>query len=178
MTKRNVMISITTSRVELAQSLFAEENDDAELEEFDLPTDEDAEPTELLIEGRLVTGRDRVELVWDESELSGMAGSVTTLGFDRSNPGLISMMRAGTVSTAMIFEAHKRHVSPLGRGDVRDRVAHVAIHACVHRMPRERLEGDLAHEPRGILRHRHAHLAAGLLQAAQHLTGLVGRDAT
>lgn len=111
MTKRNVMISISTSRVELAQSLFAEDGDEVDIDEFDLPTDEDGEPTELLIEGRLVTGRDRVELVWEESELSGMAGSVTTLGFDRSNPGLISMMRAGTVSTAMVFEAHKRHVS-------------------------------------------------------------------
>ncbi len=110
MTKRNVMISISTSRLELAKSLFADDNDLDE-DDFDLPDDEFPEPTELLIEGRLVTGRDRVELVWDEGELSGMEGSVTSLGFDRANPGLVSMMRSGTVSTAMVFEEHRRHVS-------------------------------------------------------------------
>ena len=110
MTKRNVMISITTSRLELAKSLFAEEND-VEEEDFDLPDDEMPQPTELLIEGRLVTGRDRVELVWEEGELSGMEGSTTVVGFDRANPGLVSMMRSGTVATAMMFENGKRHMS-------------------------------------------------------------------
>ena len=58
----------------------------------------------------MVTGPDRVELVYEESELSGMEGSVSTIGFDRANPGLISMMRSGLVSTALVFEENKRHI--------------------------------------------------------------------
>ena len=63
------------------------------------------------MEGRLITGRDRVELVWDESELSGMGGSTAVVGFDRATPGMVSMIRSGTVATAMVFEAGKRHMS-------------------------------------------------------------------
>ena len=112
MTKRNVMISIATSRIQIAESLFEENNEDAEPEiPFESADGEMPEPTELLLEGRLVTGRDRVELIWDEGELSGMEGSVTVVGFDRATPGLVSMMRSGTVSTAMIFESGKRHMS-------------------------------------------------------------------
>lgn len=112
MTKRNVMISIATSRVQIAESLFEENAEDVEQELPPEPVDgEMPEPTELLLEGRLITGRDRVELIWDEGELSGMEGSTTVVGFDRANAGLVSMMRSGTVSTAMIFERGKRHMS-------------------------------------------------------------------
>ena len=58
----------------------------------------------------MVTGPSRVELVYEESELSGMEGSVTSIGFDRAAPGMISMMRSGVVSTALVFEENKRHI--------------------------------------------------------------------
>lgn len=112
MTKRNVMISILTSRIQIAESLFDENSEEVEQELPPEPADDEMpEPTELLLEGRLITGRDRVELVWDEGELSGMEGSTAVVGFDRATPGLVSMMRSGTVSTAMIFESGKRHMS-------------------------------------------------------------------
>ena len=38
-------------------------------------------------------------------------GSVTSVGFERNNPGLVSMIRTGTVETALIFELGKRHIS-------------------------------------------------------------------
>ena len=63
----------------------------------------------MLMEGRLVTNANRVELMYEESELTGMEGSVTTIGFDRNNPDLISMMRTGVVRTALTFESGKRH---------------------------------------------------------------------
>ena len=108
------MIKIFTTRMELSQSLFAEEEDGEEIE-FDeefLPEEggEGPETSEVWMEGRMVTGPDRVELVYEESELSGMEGSVSTIGFDRANPGLISMMRSGLVSTALVFEENKRHI--------------------------------------------------------------------
>ncbi len=124
MTKRNVIITIKTARTQIAASLF----DETEDEIFDDDcTDECSalssdEPSEMMIEGRLITGASRVELVYDESEMSGMGGSITTIGFDRVSPGLISMLRTGTVYSAFVFEEGKRHVSvydtPLSSFDI------------------------------------------------------------
>ncbi len=109
------MIHMLTSRLELGGSLFDEENEEETEEEetggidFAALMGEMPEPTEMLMEGRLVTNANRVELMYEESELTGMEGSVTTIGFDRNNPDLISMMRTGVVRTALTFESGKRH---------------------------------------------------------------------
>lgn len=114
-TKKNVMIKIFTTRMALNQSLFEEAADGEEIEydeEFPEEGDDGDEPdtSEVWMEGRMVTGPERVELVYEESELSGMEGSVSTIGFARSNPGLISMIRTGLVSTALVFEENNRHI--------------------------------------------------------------------
>lgn len=112
MTKRSVMIHISTSRLQIGGSLFAEPFDEEEEEfepELTPPNGELPEPTDMWMEGRLVTNPTRVELIYDEGELSGMEGSVTSIGYDRTSPTLISMMRSGPVSTAMVFEEGKRH---------------------------------------------------------------------
>lgn len=109
MTKRNVMIQISTVRHQIATQLFAglapEEEEDDEL----LDPEEEDNSSDMWTEGRLVTNSHRVELVYDEGELSGMKGSVTSIGFDRDTPTLVTMMRSGPVSTAMVFEEGKRH---------------------------------------------------------------------
>lgn len=118
MTKRNVMIDILTSRIEMNLSLFAEEPENEEAEEVSQSfeemlknvTGEMPEPTEMLMEGKLLTSTYRVELVYAESELTGMQGSLTAIGFDRANPDLVSMIRTGPVRTAMTFEEGKRHI--------------------------------------------------------------------
>ena len=108
--KKNVMIKLLSYRTEIQGSLFEEDVEEIEeLAQEDESTDEQ-EPTEMLIEGRLIEGESRIELIYEESELSGMEGSVTSVGFDRATPGLISMMRSGTVRTALIFEENKRHI--------------------------------------------------------------------
>lgn len=116
--KRNVMIRIRTIRTGISASLFDEElPEDESAEEWEeeqpetaaAPSDEEAEDTELLMEGRLISNPFRVELVYEESELTGMEGSISTVGFDRSAPGLITMLRSGPVSTALVFEEGKRH---------------------------------------------------------------------
>ena len=114
-TKKNVMIKIFTTRMALNQSLFEEAADGEEIEydeEFPEEGDDGDEPdtSEVWMEGRMVTGPERVELVYEEGELSGMEGSVSTIGFARSNPGLISMIRTGLVSTALVFEENNRHI--------------------------------------------------------------------
>ena len=110
MTKRNVMITLSTSRTEVAEELSQE---DGEIR-FDVgryALSKMPEPTDLMVEGRLVTNRHRVELVYEEGELSGMQGSVTSIGFAREEPSLVSMIRTGTVATALVFEEGKRHFS-------------------------------------------------------------------
>lgn len=118
MTKRDVMIDILTSRREMNLSLFDEDEENEQAEEG-MPsleellknvTGELPEPTEMLMEGKLLTSTYRVELIYAESELTGMQGSMTAIGFDRANPNLVSMMRTGPVRTAMTFEEGKRHI--------------------------------------------------------------------
>ena len=122
-TKRSVMIRMLVSRLEMGGSLFDEQDNDAyEDEEYEAEEQKSdlaailgqmsgqmPEPDEMLMEGRLVTNETRVELIWEESELTGMAGSICAVGFHRCNPELVSMMRTGTVRTAMTFEEGKRH---------------------------------------------------------------------
>ncbi len=113
MTKRNVMIEIHTRRHAVGQSLFDESAEDVEeIEQTAQEWEKGAEPEEfeILTEGRLVTSPERVELIYEEGELTGMEGSVTSIGFARTAPGLISMLRTGLVSTAMVFEKGKRHI--------------------------------------------------------------------
>ncbi len=120
MTKRDVMIHMLTARKEMNGSLF-EEGEELDEEEYqgDPPafqdmlrelTGEMPEPTEMFMEGKLVTNEHRVELIYEEGELTGMDGSVTSIGFDRTDPSLVSMMRTGPVRTALTFEKGKRHL--------------------------------------------------------------------
>lgn len=113
MTKRTVMIRMKTACLQLAEPLWLEEDgvlNPLDEDHLDPPVgDEMPEPIEVLTEGLLVTDERRVELMYEESELSGMEGAVTTIGFDRSAPELISMMRTGPVRSAFVFEEGKRY---------------------------------------------------------------------
>ncbi len=120
--RKEVMITIRTQRIGVAAPLFridgaedAEEYDEEYAEELDeeaLAPEGDGEPeeAEIMTEGRLVTTSRRADLVYEESELTGMEGSVSKLGFDLDRPELVSMLRSGSVSTALIFEPHRRHI--------------------------------------------------------------------
>ncbi len=111
MTKRDITVHIFSSRQELARSLFETEEDEGfdESNPFDDPMTELPEPTEFIMQGRLLTSPTRVEIVYEEGELSGMPGVITAIGFNRTNPTLVSMLRTGPVRTAMTFEPGKRH---------------------------------------------------------------------
>lgn len=52
---------------------------------------------------------DRIEIEYEETELTGMEGAHTKLLFDRANRGLVSLLREGSVSTALVFEEGRRH---------------------------------------------------------------------
>lgn len=74
------------------------------------PEDEKPEQSEFFAEGRLVTTDDRIEIIYEESVLTGMEGSVTSIGFSRADASVVTMIRQGFVNTAFVFEEGKRHI--------------------------------------------------------------------
>ena len=123
LTRKEGMITIQTVRLGIPVPLFGSSGNEEAFDEDDLPEeefDEDdgeacegedgPETAEMMMEGRLVTTSRRAELVYHESELTGMEGSVTKIGFDLDTPDLVTMLRGGSVSTSLVFEPHKRHI--------------------------------------------------------------------
>ena len=99
LTKQEGMITIQTVRRGIPVQLFSPNGGDVDFDEEDLPEeydDEDEngdgeggpETAEMMMEGRLVVTTKRAELVYHESELTGMEGSVTKIGFDLDTPDL------------------------------------------------------------------------------------------
>ncbi len=83
---------------------------DVKLDEKSKETAEDDGIIEIFTEGRLRTTPDRFSITYDETEITGMEGAQTTLGFNKNEPTLVTLMRAGSVNTALVFEQGKRHL--------------------------------------------------------------------
>ncbi|MDD4772320.1 MAG: DUF1934 domain-containing protein [Eubacteriales bacterium] len=66
------------------------------------------ERIEFTTDGTLSDDGKRIEISYEESELCGMAGSRTTLLFDKVTPGLVTMVRTGTHSSSLVFNAADR----------------------------------------------------------------------
>lgn len=72
----------------------------------------DVRPQELKIvtEAVLESTPGRVEIIYDESELSGLQGNSTHLIFNPDDPDIFTMQRTGPASTTMVFIPGMRHV--------------------------------------------------------------------
>ena len=79
-------------------------------------TTDGEERLDLITEGILVchadpeSGAATVTISYPESELTGMEGSQSSVVFRTDEPGLIHMIRTGTVNTALTFREHCRAV--------------------------------------------------------------------
>ena len=71
--------------------------------------DESTECTTLTTDCTIADKGGRIEIEYEESEITGMAGAKTKVVTDMANPDLVSILREGSVSTALVFEAGKRH---------------------------------------------------------------------
>lgn len=71
---------------------------------------------ELMTEATYRREGDRVSISYSESELTGMEGAITTLSYDRRNPGVLSMMRGGSYYTVLVFEEGRRHMCAYNTG--------------------------------------------------------------
>ncbi len=107
--KKDIKIYINSVRYEVEASLFSDTGDE---ELLFIPTDEgDAEPerTQIKSHGLLTVDGGRAEISYEETELTGMEGSRTVISYDVNDKGIVTMMRTGAVSTALVFEKGKRH---------------------------------------------------------------------
>ncbi len=70
-----------------------------------------AQHIDIDYEGVLRVSDSRIELEYAESELTGMQGAKTAIGFERENPTIVTMTRSGSVSSMLCFEAGERIIS-------------------------------------------------------------------
>lgn len=68
----------------------------------------DADSVELVTEGRLVREGSSYTLTYQESEMTGLGGTLTTI---LVNGDQVTMMRAGEVNAQMVFQEGRRHLS-------------------------------------------------------------------
>lgn len=104
MIKKNVSIQITSNHDEIAISDELSPDDVEEIAESR------SGELEMTTTGTLKVADGRLVLSYLESELTGMNGSRTSVSFDYKNPGVVSMIRTGSVSTVLIFEEGKRNI--------------------------------------------------------------------
>ncbi len=69
----------------------------------------EVDTTTLNTECTIADKGSRIEIEYEESEITGLEGSTTKIFFDKENRGLVSILREGTVSTALVFEEGQRH---------------------------------------------------------------------
>lgn len=107
--KKEIRIKIKSVRYEVEASLFSEEDSEGALTLRAEDSDEKPETIEINSLGTLYDDGERVEVTYEETEATGMEGSVSTVSFLRSQSGIVSMTRRGAVSTVLTFEAGKRY---------------------------------------------------------------------
>lgn len=113
MIKKSIRIKLTSLREASDDSFFNQILGDEpfDMDDEDIEQEEEEQgPIEMFSEGELYVTEERVIIAYDESELTGMEGSHTQVRFERSCPGLVTMMRHGTVNTILVFEKGKRHI--------------------------------------------------------------------
>jgi uncharacterized beta-barrel protein YwiB (DUF1934 family) len=68
----------------------------------------DSDNIELVTEGKLEYDDTKLCLSYEESELTGMAGTTTIFHVE---PERVTLVRLGSISSEMVFEEGKRHMS-------------------------------------------------------------------
>ncbi len=111
---RPVSIAIISKQTEAGNAEMFQDIIDTFEDEVDLSGMFENEATDETIEirsqGTLTYENGRLTVSYDETELTGMEGATTTVFFDTGNPGVVTMLRYGSVSTALVFEKGKRHI--------------------------------------------------------------------
>lgn len=106
--KKEIRIKIHSELYEVDASLFT----DADVDTDNIPVSEDAPTPDIMDINSIGTYTDdgeRISISYNETEVTGMEGSTTTITFLKNDPNVVSMMREGAVSATLVFEEGKRH---------------------------------------------------------------------
>lgn len=112
MREQEVRIRIKSILHEVEASLFSKEEELEALLSVFTGEAPDPEILEINSVGKLTVEDGeggRTEIRYDETEVTGMSGATTSVSFVNNTPGIVSMIREGSVSTALVFEKGKRH---------------------------------------------------------------------
>ena len=109
--EKEIRIRVRSERYEVEASLFSAPDEESTEGLFRVCEETEMRPEvmEIHSEGTLVQKDGRVEIAYDETEATGMAGSRTAVTFLETEPGIVSMVREGAVSTTLVFESAKRY---------------------------------------------------------------------
>ena len=117
---KRVGITMTTERFGVAAELFDEFMEMMESGElsraltepvYDVENGEtEPQQSEMFCVGRLRLTDEEFSLTYEETELTGMEGTESQLSFRYDQRGLLTMLRTGSVTTALVFEKNKRHM--------------------------------------------------------------------
>ncbi len=64
----------------------------------------DAQRIDIDYEGKLTVADGRLAIEYEETELTGMEGTITNISFELANPSIVIMSRKGSVSGSLCFE--------------------------------------------------------------------------
>lgn len=121
---REIRIKIHSEQYDVDVSLFSDSDEDAaenggignqadveKTDDIEFNKEKTAEPDimDMNSVGILYETEDRISIFYDESEVTGLEGSQTTISFLKQDPSIISMTRDGAVSTNLVFEEGKRY---------------------------------------------------------------------
>ena len=108
---KKVRVQIITDRCEIKGSLYktSEGIPPAAFDAFS-EKQNNAEHMEFTTEARYHDDGTRICISYKENEQSGMEGTSTSLSFQKNTPSSLSMLRGGSVKTALIFEPGKQHL--------------------------------------------------------------------
>lgn len=106
--EKKVRIKICSDKFDNSDMFFS---DSSKLEDESVSDKTRCEHFEFVTEGTLSSLDGRISLNYNDSELFEGESTGVALTFDEAAPGLVTMLRSGSVSTAMVFEAGQRHIS-------------------------------------------------------------------
>ena len=72
--------------------------------------DQDSDKVELLTEGRLVREAGTYIITYNESEMTGLEGTMTTIQVNKAQDQ-VTLIRVGQFNSQMVFQEGRRHLS-------------------------------------------------------------------
>ena len=110
MTEKEIRIFLRSERYEVEASLFSsDENEGDLLSLLTAMAEQGPEAFEIRSRGILREDDGRIEIQYEETEATGMAGARTSVSFMKGEPSVVTMSREGAGATTLVFESGKRY---------------------------------------------------------------------